>query len=150
MKIKRVRLQFENVISMEVVCEENEWFNHAEEFKHAIIKNNLYATGPVFYQISRDFDMNKYVYTLYVPINDVVKINKKDTQFKFIKDFRVEDCLMIRHSDLDEPIKETYNLLEQCAYKLDLVLEKPYYNIYLDVYGEGIIDVFAPIKSGGF
>jgi hypothetical protein len=40
-------------------------------------------------------------------------------------------------------------LLRAGAKALKFELEEPFYNIYLDVYGEGIIDVYSPIVKEG-
>jgi hypothetical protein len=59
------------------------------------------------------------------------------------------DGLIFRHADLDEPIEESYDLLRAAAQAHHITLQEPFINIYLDVYGDGIIDIYAPIIKEG-
>jgi len=50
---------------------------------------------------------------------------------------------------LDDDIDQSYEWLRICAESNQLKLMEPFYHIYLDVYGEGIVDIFAPIAQEG-
>ncbi|GAE00679.1 hypothetical protein CBO05C_0369 [Clostridium botulinum B str. Osaka05] len=41
----------------------------------------------------------------------------------------------------------TYDTLRAAAGNYNLKLVEPFYNIYLDVFGDGVIDVYVPIKN---
>ncbi|WP_186579865.1 hypothetical protein [Aquibacillus kalidii] len=70
MKVKRSPLQFNHVISTRVKCKTDEWHLLAKDLRNAVIRNGLYGTGPVFYQVT-DFDKETQLadYTFYLPVN---------------------------------------------------------------------------------
>ncbi|ADU31803.1 DUF5085 family protein [Evansella cellulosilytica] len=149
MKIKRGPVVFNNVISAKARTDMNEWFHAAREFRNAIIKNGLYSTGPIIYQVANiDEAANEADYIFYVPVNRPVEM-KDSGQFSFIELFEFPDVLIVRHADLEEDIEETYDILRECADAYTVKISEPFYNIYLDVYGDGMIDVFAPIVEEG-
>ena len=148
MKIKRNPLVFHNVISTKAICKSDEWVRHASDFRNAIIQNGFYATGPVIYttaKCSDDDDM--YEIGLYIPINTEIEMKPND-KYGFVKEMRFKDGLTLRHADLDDDIEtETYDTLRAAAQNYNINLKEPFYNIYLDVFGDGIIDVYAPIDD---
>ncbi|UFT99210.1 DUF5085 family protein [Radiobacillus kanasensis] len=149
MKIKRCPLTFHNVISATSTCKPSEWHHSAQDLRNAIIRNELYGTGPTIYQVSTNLGSQESAeYTFHVPVNEPVKIDLNET-YRFTKELTFEDGLVIRHADLDEDMEESYQILRLCAEEYGLELEEPFYNIYLDVYGGGIIDIYAPIVKEG-
>lgn len=145
MKIKRCPLVFNNVISASINCKANEWYEFATEFRNRIIRSGLYVTGPVIYKCANFNNIDDEVeFTFYLPVNEPINMAENDT-FKFYKLWKFEDGLAIRHADLDEDIEEDNKILKACAIANECKLEEPFYNIYLDVYGGGIIDIYAPI-----
>lgn len=146
MKIKRTGLNFHNVISARAMCKENEWYETARDLRNAVIRNGLYGTGPVIYQIQpKDEGAEATEYIFHLPVNEPVDM-KENEQYSFIEQLNYDDGLVIRHADMDEDIEDSYELLRASAEAFGLELQEPYYHIYLDVYGdEGIIDIYAPI-----
>ncbi|WP_257349846.1 DUF5085 domain-containing protein [Pseudalkalibacillus decolorationis] len=149
MKIKRAPIAFHNVISTTSRCKTDEWFYTAREFRNAIIKNGLYCTGPLIFKISNfDKTANEADYTFYLPVNVPLQIDKND-KYRFYEEWKFDDGLTLRHADLDDDIEESNELLRASAEAFKLELEEPFYNIYLDVYGDGIIDIYSPIVKEG-
>ena len=145
MRIKRYPLAFNNVISVKTKCKLNEWDGFATEFRNKIIKSGLYATGPIIYTYNSFNNIEDDIeFTFYLPVNEPINMVKND-KFNFYKSWGFQDGLVLRHADLDEDIEDGYKLLRSCAEANKFELEEPFYNIYLDVYGGGIIDIFAPI-----
>ncbi|WP_186580194.1 DUF5085 family protein [Aquibacillus kalidii] len=148
MNVKRAPVIFHNVISTTAICHVSEWHLLASDLRNAVISNGLYGTGPILYQIK---DLNKEnqkaEYTFYLPINQPIDMPEND-KFRFIKKLEFKDGLVSRHAYLDEPLDFTYGLLGETAKLMDVNLQEPYFHIYLDVYGDGIIDVYAPITQG--
>ena len=145
MRIRRNQLTFHNVISTTTSCKADEWYLIARDLRNAVIKNGLYGVGPVIYQTSHAENENdELTFTFYLPVNQKIDMpeNKK---YQFAEKFEINDGLVFRHADLEEPLEESYELLREAAESLNFVLEEPFYNIYLDVYGEGIVDIYAPI-----
>ncbi|KAA0548509.1 DUF5085 domain-containing protein [Bacillus sp. BGMRC 2118] len=148
MKIKRCPIIFHNVISHKAVCRVDEWHLTARRLRNAIIQNGLYATGPIIYKVSNlNEETLEAEYTFYVPMNAPVEM-KENELYTFEKTLQFEDGLLFRHADLDDDLGESYALLRDCAKEMDYTLENSFYNIYLDVYGDGVIDIFAPITKG--
>ncbi|NMM62860.1 DUF5085 family protein [Clostridium sp. P21] len=148
MKIKRNPLIFHNVLSIKVICKTNEWVNHARELRNSIIKNGLYVTGPVIYTVEDvDKENNTAKVGIYVPINTEIDL-EPNNKYVFIEEMKFEDGLILRHADLDDDIETvTYDTLRAAAGNYNLKLVEPFYNIYLDVFGGGVIDVYAPIEK---
>jgi effector-binding domain-containing protein len=145
MRIKRCPLVFNNVISTKVTCKTSEWHNSAIDLRNAVIKNGLYGIGPIIYQIANfNKQQNEAEYTFYLPINAPIKMSEND-KYNFYETWKFDDGLVLRHADLEEDIIDSYEMLKACADANKLKLLEPFYNIYLDVYGDGIIDIYAPI-----
>lgn len=146
MQIKRKKIEFHNVISIKSILENEDWFFLAEDLRKYIVEGGLYQTGPVFYQIKDVEESNKKEYTIFMPINALVNV-KKESNIKFYPEFKIEDALVLRHADITEGIEPSYALIEDCATKNNINIDNSYYNIFLNVYGEGMIDIVAPIKE---
>ena len=89
--------------------------------------------------------------TIYYPIYHKISLTE-DKTFQFQENFCILDGLKIRHMEIDEEdekegVKSTELVLDVLAEKLGVNLEKPYYYIYLPVYGEYIRDIYAPIDK---
>lgn len=148
MKIKRCPIIFNNIISAQITAKPDEWLECAQGLRNAIIRNGLYGTGPVMYQAGTvDSETNKVEYNFYIPVSEPVSMEKNE-QYQFEESWVVQDSLVLRHADLDEDIEESYALLRACAEANQLTLQEPFYNIYLDVFGGGVIDICAPILEG--
>ncbi|WP_138755914.1 DUF5085 family protein [Paenibacillus sinopodophylli] len=149
MKIKRCPIMFKNVISARITTESENWYEAAQGLRNAVIRNGLYGTGPVMYQaLALEPKTNKVEYNFYIPVSEPVAMEKNE-QYQFEETWIVQDALVLRHADLDESIEESYELLRACAEAHQLTLQEPFYNIYLDVFGGGVIDICAPIIKEG-
>jgi len=145
MKLKRSPLTFHHVLSTTRKCKTNEWHLIAKELRNAVILNGLYATGPVIYQVANfSKEANEAEYTFYMPVNAPVDMPEND-KFAYQEVFEIKDGLVFRHADLDEDIEVSYDAIKLAADANQFKLQEPFYNIYLDVYGGGIIDIYAPI-----
>jgi len=144
LKIRRCPLLFNRVISRRLIGDMKEWYTGARELRNMVIKNGLYGTGPVFYQVSACEEEGKMKFNIYLPVNVAVKFKDNDI-YSYNEKMYFEDGLLLRHADLDEELELSYTLLRACAEDQGLKLKEPFYNIYLEVYGDGIIDIYAPI-----
>jgi hypothetical protein len=150
MNIKRKPVVFHNVISAKATCKSDEWFVSAVELRNAVIKSGLYGTGPVIYQFANydpKTDLADYIF--YLPVNAPIELGE-NRKYQFYPEWEFSDCLILRHADLDEDLEESYEVLRACADEFRFDLKEPFYHIYLDVYGGGIIDIYAPIAKGRF
>jgi len=145
MRIRRSPLIFNNVISTTASCKEDEWHIVARDLRNAVIKNGLYGTGPIIYQVSAiDGSSDEMTYTFYLPVNEKIEMPEND-KYRFTERLEMKDGLVFRHADVDDDLEESYQLIRGAAHTSNLVLLEPFYNIYLDVYGGGLIDIYAPI-----
>lgn len=144
MKIKRCPLIFHNMLSMSIECNEDELNDELIKFKYAILQNDLVPRGPIIYRLEKLENRLENKYIFLIAVDRVIKLNENDI-FHFIEEFKIEDGLSIRHADLDESLNASYDFLDMVAKSLHICLQKPFYNIYLDVYGGGLIDIYAPI-----
>jgi len=145
MKIKRCPILLNNVISAQVTAKPEDWWVSAQGLRNAIIRNDLYGTGPVMYTVGPiDPETNQVDYHFYIPVSQPVSM-EENKQYEFEETWLLQDALVLRHADMDEDLEESYVLLRQCAEANELTLQEPFYNIYLDVFGGGVIDICAPI-----
>lgn len=146
MKIKRKPMSFHNVLSISQTVKTGKWYGLALALREYMIKNELYPTGPVFYQtVARDEETT--LYTVYMPLQAPAEL-EEGSSFEFLAELSFEEGLLFRHPDIDESIELSYRVLETCAKVNKLHLQPPFFNLYLDVYGDGVIDIYAPIKKG--
>ena len=79
MKIKRCPLVLHHVISTQAVCKREEWHHVARDMRNAVIKNELYATGPIIFQASDVLDdRDEAIFRLYLPVNEPVDMPRND------------------------------------------------------------------------
>ena len=55
--------------------------------------------------------------------------------------------MKVRHTELEDDINATEKFLELVATKNSLKLKKPYYYVYLPVYQEYVIDIWAEVEK---
>ena len=148
MRIRRASLIFENVLSKNGKCVYKELDKQFIELRNSVIKNDLYQTGAIFYKVNINGNIEDEIeYEVYIPINKRLRINN-NTEYKFYEKFFIEDGLTLRHEGFEESIDETKTSLLECAKENDLELENDFFYIYVDVFGESIIDVFVAISQG--
>ncbi len=153
MAVKRGKLEFQNVLSMKTNCYKREWGDRVKEFKRFIIDNDLFVTGPFMIRWEEtNKDTEKTEMTIYFPIYHRISLTE-DKVFYFQDKFCIPDGIKIRHMEIDEQddkegVKSTELILDVIAEKMGVQLQKPYYYIYLPVYGEYVIDIYAPIREG--
>lgn len=147
-RIKRNSLIYHNVLSIKVTCKINEWAIYARELRNSIIKNGLHPTGPVIYTVEKIYkEDNTAKIRIYIPVNEGSDLETND-KYIFIKELKFEDGFTLRHADSDDDIETaTYDTLRETARNYNLKLVEPFYNISLDVFGDGVIDVYAPIEK---
>ena len=113
-----------------------------------LVKNDIYITGPVIvYWENYDEETKEADVNILLPTYQKLEVDQNDTFF-FKENFLIPDGLKIRHTDIGNDVKATESLLELMAEKAELVLKKPYYYIYLPVFQEYVIDIYAPIEEG--
>lgn len=148
MRIRRCPIVFHNVISASAICGPNEWHQTVKDLRNAILVNGLYGTGPVIFQAAKQNKSDTEAeYQFYIPVNRPILMPDNE-QYSYTELWKYEDGLVLRHADLEDDIEESYEVLRACAEANQVQLQEPFYNIYLDVYGDGIIDIFAPIIKG--
>lgn len=148
MKVKRGRLEFNNVIGYRVECSPKDWVKQMAILKAAIIKNNVCVTGPFIIKgnLNRDIsDVEEAIF--YLPIHRKVELSGNNTQFFFVEKLCVEDTLKVRHTELEDSIQATEIFLEAVASNQNLKIKKPFYYVYLPVFQEYVVDIWAEIEK---
>ncbi|MBE5933177.1 MAG: hypothetical protein E7263_07140 [Lachnospiraceae bacterium] len=148
MKVKRGRLEFNNVLGYKVKCGAEEWAKHIAIIKATTVKNDVCVTGPVIVQgnLHQKVDEVEEV-TFYVPIHREVQIKEDEQAFFFKKKLYIEDTLSVRHTELEDDIRATEVFLEAVAIQQNETLKRPFYYIYLPVFQEYVIEIWAEIEK---
>lgn len=148
MAVARGKLEFQNVVAMHTKSVYGDWQEKAMQFRAFLVKNNIFITGPVMVQWGEmDEETKEAELTIYLPTHQRLQMPENDTFF-YEEHFLIEDGLKIRHGDMNDDIAVTEAMIEIVAEKAKLKLQKPYYYIYLPVYQEYIIDIFAAVNGG--
>lgn len=148
MAITRGKLEFQNVITMHTRSVYGKWQEQAMQLRSFIIKNNLFITGPVMVRWGKIDEATKEAdLTVSLPTFQKLQFPENDT-FSHQETFLIEDGLKIRQTSANDDITATEALLAVMAEKAALKLQKPYYYIYLPVFGEYILDIYAPVEEG--
>lgn len=149
MSVKRGKLEFQNVVGMKTRSVYGQWQERALEFRAFLVKNDIFITGPVILRWEEMEEENQETeLCIYLPTHQKMSIEENDTFF-YQETLLIEDGLKIRHTDIEDDIKVTEAALQIVGEKAELVLNKPYYYIYLPVFQEYIIDIYAPIEREG-
>lgn len=145
MRIKRKALIFNKMITDLISCKYDEIDASIDGMRSAIIMNGFYSTGPVVYRIlEANKENDNIMVEIKIPINASVEMEEND-EFSFDKQWGFEDGLFLRHADMEEDVTESYEELKRYSRENNIELIEPFYNIYLEVYGGAIIDIYAPI-----
>lgn len=148
MAIKRGKLEFHNVVTMHTRCTYGKWQEKLMQFRAFLVNNDIFITGPIMVrwgemdETTREADVS-----IYLPTHQRLQIPENEL-FSYQETFLIEDGLKLRHADLEDDIKSTEALLEIMAAKAELEIQKPFYYIYLPVYQEYVVDIFAAIEEG--
>lgn len=145
-------INFHNVLFVKKLLLASQWKEAAVALRKFAFDNGLYQTGPIFYENGSiteiDFpDEMPREYTIYLPVNAPLQV-KTGEGLGFLDKFCIHSGLTYRQPDSDRPEKSTYALLMVAAEQNNYVLESSFYHLFLDVYGEGLLEVYAPIKGG--
>lgn len=149
MKIKKASLIFNNVLKATLKCNKNECLKNLLEFKESILNLStelIYPTGPAFFSIlNYDEELEEVECEFYVPINRTIKL-KNNNMYTFYKEFKIFEGLSLRMIDLDDDIKEVYNLLRICSEENNLEIKEPFYHIYMENYGAEVLEVYVEVQ----
>ncbi|WP_075721936.1 DUF5085 family protein [Roseburia sp. 499] len=146
MIVKKKTLAMNNVICAKSTMKQENMGTAALAMRAAIIEKGLYPTGPIVYQKTA-LENGEHEYKLYVSVNHPVDI-KEERGISFIPKLEVQEGLCMRHLSEDDDVEKEYLVLEECARKNHMELEKPFFHICMNVYGETVVDIFAPICEG--
>lgn len=146
MIVKKKTLAMNNVICAKSTMKQEDMWKAALVMRTAIIEKGLYPTGPVVYQKTA-LESGEHEYKLYVSVSHPVDI-KEEGEISFLPKLEVTEGLCMRHLSEDDDVEKEYLILEECARKNHMKLEKPFFHICMNVYGETVIDIFAPICEG--
>ncbi len=148
MKIKRGRLEFNNVLGYKVNGSVGDLLHHIAVLKAMIVANDVCATGPIIVcgDMGQDDNDSREI-IIYAPIHREVEVHGENKGFFFQKKLQVEHALKIRHTEIEDDIKITEDFLNVVAIGKKIKLKKPFYYVYLPVYQEYVIDIWAEIDE---
>lgn len=141
MNIKRKPLEFHNVIIKNIYDTE---MNTLEigDLDINYLQKGVFATGPVL--IEKNWNNKKQ--SLCIPVNRFVTF-QEGTDISCKDVIRVEDGIYYRSGE--EKIEKEYLqiLMKKISDDLGKELENVYYEIYLNVYGGKLVDIYAPFRE---
>lgn len=148
MKIIEKSFGFKHLLCYEKLAERENWAEPFKNLEKIVIFNGVYRTGPMFFSVDPVKGESKYgKFTYYVPVNTSIKLKEEGNGFEVKNNFEVRNALCVRFSDSN--FGESYKRLREYAEEKELKLSDRFYCMCLEVYGELLIDVYAPIVSRG-
>ncbi|ENH96043.1 hypothetical protein J416_12989, partial [Gracilibacillus halophilus YIM-C55.5] len=81
-------------------------------------------------------------------INGAVQL-EDESDFRFERDFYVEEALVMRQADQALDFYEARDQLKMYAEEQNMPLEDTFYCVLLEVYGDIIIDLYIPLQKRG-
>lgn len=149
MGIEICSLVFDNVLSYEVIQKKEDWQDGISIMENSIVKEDLYKNGPLFFSfspISNEEVTGKFTY--YLPINSPIHLSE-ESNFSFKDTLMLERALLMRQLEQDIDFYSAYEILKTYANAHEIELDKTYYCVLLEVYGDYIFDLYVPIKDLG-
>jgi hypothetical protein len=145
MKIKRKPVVFHNVISLSAIGEIDSWEHVVQDMRAIIFANDLYAVAPPMFRYIQEDDSAEKILTVFLSLNAPIE-PEENSPMLFMEEMKFDDAFVFRLGDVDEKnINETSLLIEACAFEFKVELERPFYYVALDVYGDKMLDIIAPI-----
>jgi hypothetical protein len=149
MKIKRGPIAFHNLLTMTDTCKREAWPDIARLMRDFVVMNGLYTNAPAFYQaVPVEGEDGRWEYTVYVPISAPIELSE-DIPMGFVAELSFDDALMFRIADPTTLLEEAYFFLDTCAKEQGYKLDRPFYHVCYDVFGEPMTDVIAPVIAPG-
>jgi hypothetical protein len=147
MGIEMCSLVFNNVLSYDVVQKMEDWQEGITMMEDTIVNKDVYKNGPLFFSFSQNPTEGKTErFTYYMPINSTVLL-PEESNFSFQDSLILERALLLRQQDID--FYSASETLKNYANGHQIELDKTYYCVLLEVYGEYIADFYVPIKAQG-
>ncbi|KAB2440112.1 DUF5085 family protein [Bacillus luti] len=149
MKVQYKALSLLNLISITQVVKKEDWLLPAIALRSQVIRNGIYAVGPVLFKYKPLENEPAYSeYTYCVPVNERVELGG-DSAYEYIDGLIIEDALSVRFTDEDGDIEDVYKLIHEVANQNHIKLDSSFYHVCLDVYGDTWLDIYAPIIEVG-
>ncbi|GAE95509.1 hypothetical protein JCM21714_4787 [Gracilibacillus boraciitolerans JCM 21714] len=149
MKIEKRAIQFDHLLVHETTQLREQWQDGVYVLEDLIITEGIYQNGPIFFSVSPTKNEEKYGdFTYYMPINGAVSL-ENETDFHFVRDFFVEEALVMRQADQEIDFYAAKEKLEDYAAESNIKLDDTFYMVLLEVYGDIIIDLYIPVQNRG-
>lgn len=149
MGIELCALMFENLLVYKTEGKKESWQEGAYYLEDIALSKDAYRNGPLFFSYKEKMDDRTIAeFTYYLPISSPVEVSD-DSDFTFQKDFKLDRALLLRQADEKLDINIAFEEVKAFSKENNLEIEDFFYCILLNVYGEYIVDLYAPVKSQG-
>ncbi len=149
MKVQHKALSLLNLISITQIVKKEDWLLPAIALRNQVVRNGIYAVGPVLYKYSQLENEPEYgEYTYCIPVNGRVDLGESSA-YEYYDALIIKSALCVRFTDEDGDIEEAYNLIREVAEQHHMKLDSSFYHVCLDVYGDTWLDIYAPIIEVG-
>ncbi|MEK4523007.1 DUF5085 family protein [Psychrobacillus sp. FSL W7-1493] len=149
MGIELCALMFENLLVYKTEGKKESWQEGIYYLDDIALSKDVYRNGPLFFSYKgNDTDQTLGEFTYYLPISSPVEVTE-DSDFTFQKDFKLDRALLLRQADEKLDINIAFAEVQAFSNENNLEIEDYFYCILLNVYGEYIVDLYAPLKSQG-
>lgn len=111
-----------------------------------VLESDNFSNGPLIYTREKNPDGKTEHCVFMRPLGVPATVSGKDN-FSFETRLQIKKCLMVRHADVNEDIEISCNFLREYAKENGIQLKEPFYFVMLDLYGDIIQDIYAPVVS---
>lgn len=149
MGIELCALMFENLLVYQAEGEKDNWQEGIYYLEDIALSKDVYRNGPLFFSYKEKVDNSGLIeFTYYLPISSQVEVTE-DSDFTFQKDFKLDRALLLRQADEMLNINVAFDEIKSFSNENNMEIENYFYCVLLNVYGEYIVDLYAPLKSQG-
>lgn len=149
MGIELCALMFENLLVYQTEAEKENWQDGIYYLEDLALSKDVYRNGPLFFSYKEKGDsISLAEITYYLPISSPVEVSE-DSDFTFQKEFKLDRALLLRQADEKLDIKVAFTEIKSFSNENKMEIEDYFYCVLLNVYGEYIVDLYAPLKSQG-
>ncbi|MER2261391.1 MAG: DUF5085 family protein [Psychrobacillus sp.] len=149
MGIELCALMFENLLVYQTEGEKDNWQEGIYYLEDIALSKDVYRNGPLFFSYKEKVDNSGLIeFTYYLPISSQVEVTE-DSDFTFQKDFKLDRALLLRQADEMLNINVAFDEIKSFSNENNMEIENYFYCVLLNVYGEYIVDLYAPLKSQG-
>lgn len=148
MHIEKRSLLFDHLLVYETKQLRTDWQEGILILEDVTLALDIYKNGPIFFSVEEVDNEDEFgAFTYYLPLNEEITL-EDETHFRYANNINVKNAIVLRQADQEADFHSAYRKVKEYAAQNDIAIEDKFYVVLIEVYGDIIIDLYVPIKSG--